>query len=342
LERILIGDQCEILVGRGLPSPLLPPARRRRVAVLTQPGASAVAGRVAGALECPAEVVVLPDREAAKTLEVVGGVYARLAEINLARPDTIVGVGGGTVTDVAGFVAATWLRGVEWAAVPTTLLGAVDAAIGGKTGINVDVGSATAKNLVGAFWHPRRVAIDLDSLEALPAGLRREGTAEALKAGLVGDPAIVEAYRRSGPDAPLDVVVPRAVRVKAEVVGGDFREGGRRAILNFGHTLGHAIETVAGLSHGEAVAVGMAAAAAVSARRYGFPAGRLVDLLFSLGLPVAAAGASRRAVLDLVARDKKGTGDEVRMVLLRAVADPVVEAVSSEEIDAALAAVGIH
>ncbi len=170
-----------------------------------------------------AELRVLPDGEAAKTLAVAEGVYEWLAGLGLTRADTVLGVGGGSLTDLAGFVAATFLRGVEAVYVPTTLVGAVDAAIGGKTGVNLG-----AKNLVGAFQHPARVVIDADLLDALPLGLRRDGAAEALKAGLIGDPDLVGLYERDGLEADPAEVVRRAVAVKAAVVGRDFREEGER------------------------------------------------------------------------------------------------------------------
>lgn len=338
--RVTIGEDSEILIGRRLADRLLPERDgRTRAAVITQPGAAPVAEQVAAVIEAAGvevESVELADREEAKDLTQIGMVYERLAAFNLGRHDTIVGVGGGTVTDAAGFVAATWLRGVESVMVPTTLLGAVDAAVGGKTGINVG-----GKNLVGAFWHPAMVVISLDVLGASPPELLVEGSAEALKAGFIADPVILEAYERAGADAPLEVVVPRAVAVKAKVVAADFRESDRRAILNFGHTLGHGIEVVAGLPHGHAVAVGMVAAAEVSRARYGFDAARLTGAVSRLGLPTAAPGLEREAVLELVALDKKRTSAGIRMVLLRDIADPVVDTVTEAELHAALAAVGI-
>jgi 3-dehydroquinate synthase len=340
VHRFVIGEESEVVVGRGRARPALPvrPGREQAV-IVTQAPVAAIAREVADELDAEVGAVHLidvPDRDAAKTWEVVASLYDQLAARSLGRHDTVVGVGGGAVADVAGFVAATWLRGIESVLVPTTLLAAVDAAIGGKTGIN-----HAGKNLVGAFWHPRRVIVDLDVLEGLPVALRREGSAEILKAGYVGDPAIVAAYQRDGIDTRLDEVVPRAIAVKVGVVSEDFRESGRRAILNFGHTIGHAVETVTGLAHGHAVSVGMVAAAEVSRVRYGFDATSLTHTLFSLGLPVASAGTSKRAVLDLVARDKKRTAGAVRMVLLREIADPVVETVTEAELDAALEAVGI-
>ena len=326
----------EILIGRGFPDPFLPDRNYRKVAaIFSQQGASQVARRVSDAVGT-GPLMYLPDRDEAKTMEVVEKAYRWLAEVPLGRHDTIVGVGGGAATDMAGFVAATWLRGVESVMVPTTMLGAVDAAIGGKTGINLE-----GKNLVGAFHLPSRVIVDLDVMDRVPANLRLEGLAEALKAGLVGDPVLVELFERHGASAPLQDVVTRSIKVKAEVVGLDFREDGRRAILNFGHTIGHGVEMATGMPHGMAVAIGMVAAGAVSAARYGFPAQWLTDIVFSLGLPVSAFGVSHDTVLGFVSRDKKRTADGTRMVLLRSVGDPVVEQVDDAEIELGLAAIGI-
>ena len=193
---------------------------------------------------------------------------------------------------------------------PTTLLGAVDAAIGGKSGINLG-----GKNLVGAFHLPTRVVIDLDVLEQLPPSLRLEGIAEALKAGYLGDADLVSLLQQSDP--PLAEVVRRAVAVKVGIVNSDFREGDQRAFLNFGHTIGHALEILAPMPHGLAVAVGMVAAATVSAARYGFDSRGLVETVFGLGLPVAASGIAPGPALGLIRKDKKRTSEGVRMVLLR-------------------------
>ena len=337
MDAIRITDRSEILFADA--SNVLP-ARpgRDAVAVLSQPGvAGEVAGRIVAGLTGVRTVVhELPDRETAKELDAVGAIYDTLAEFNLGRHDTIIGVGGGAATDVAGFVAATWLRGVESVLVPTTLLAAVDAAIGGKTGIN-----RRGKNLVGAFWLPSRVVIDLELLARLPEGILREGASETLKAGLLAEPAIVAEYERAGLGADLGAVVPRAVAVKADVVRDDLDEKGQRAVLNFGHTIGHAVEILAPLPHGHAVSVGMVAAAVISNARYGFDHRWLTGLLFELGLPVAAAGVSLSAALELCQRDKKRTADGVRMVLLRDVGDPVVEPVSVTELEGAMRAIGL-
>ncbi len=340
MARIVIPGATEVLIGP-LPTPLLPPgAHREKVALIHQPGSVHVATDVARRLSGEGLTVIvreLPDRERAKNLAVVGEVYEWLAAIGLGRPDTIVGVGGGALTDTAGFVAATWLRGVESVLVPTTLLGAVDASIGGKTGVNV-----AGKNLVGAFWHPTRVLIDPGVLASLEPTILREGFAEALKCGYIADPVLLDLFWTGGPTADLPSVIERAVRVKAEVVSEDFREEGRRAVLNYGHTLGHAIEYLSGVSHGEAVSLGMVGAAEVSRRRLGFDAtDEHRRTLASLGLPTSMDGHDAGAVLDLVRLDKKRSSDGIRMVLLRGYGDPTVEVVSDDDLRAGLAAVGI-
>jgi 3-dehydroquinate synthase len=330
-----------MVVGRGLPSPLLPEhPERQRVALVTQPGATHIALDVAGRLRdegLQVEVIGIPDREEAKTLVVAGSVYEALARFGLSRQDTVVGVGGGSVTDLAGFVAGTWLRGVEVVHVPTTLLAAVDAAIGGKTGVNL-----AGKNLVGLFWHPTRVIVDVTTLEALPATLRREGLAEALKTGLVGDRDLFELLERDGEGVSLDEVVKLAAAVKVRVVGEDERETGLRAILNFGHTIGHAVEYSSPLSHGEAVAVGMVAASRISEARLRFQGmERVTAAIGALGLPTRVEGLERARVEDLLRHDKKRDAGGIRMVLLRAPGDPVVEHVAEEEIDLGLDAIGL-
>jgi 3-dehydroquinate synthase len=281
---------------------------------------------------------VLPDRDTAKSIEVLAEVYGWLAEVGIGRHDTVVGVGGGAVTDLAGFAAATWLRGVESVLVPTTLLGAVDASIGGKTGINIG-----GKNLVGAFWHPALVLVDLDVLDRLPDVVRREGMAETLKAGLIADPNLVAVFEQHGEAAPLDLIVPAAIRVKAEVVLADPRESGRRAILNYGHTIGHGIEVAAGMSHGHAVAVGMVAAARASTLRLGFgEENRHNDLIASLGLPTSAPPVDATLVRRLLQLDKKRDAAGLRMILLRDIGHPEMTHVEPELVDEALAAVGVE
>lgn len=337
-SRIAIGDTSEVLIGPSIPHRLLPPsAEREQAVVICQPGSRHLAEQVKEHILVQADstLIEVPDREEAKSIGTLSRLYDRLAERNLGRHDTIVGVGGGAVTDLAGFVAATWLRGIESVLVPTTLLGAIDASIGGKTGINV-----MGKNLVGAFWHPSRVAVDLEALRGLPEELIREGSAEAIKAGFIADPKLVDLMAEHGLGFPMAEVVGRSIAVKARVVSDDFRETGLRAILNFGHTLGHGIEVVNGLSHGHAVAVGMVAAAAISASIYGFDPARVVAPLEGLGLPTSVDIPDPDDILRLVERDKKRTSAGIRMVLLREIGDPVVEHVDQAALRLGLAAVG--
>lgn len=335
------GRRCEIRVGRGIgtASSLVLPASGR-VAIVTQPAVESIATRVAAEtiqIGMDATVLALPDGEAAKNLTTVGDVYRWLNSLGFTRGDQLVGVGGGALTDVAGFAAATYLRGIEVTYLPTTLLGAVDAAVGGKTGVNVD-----GKNLAGVFRHPARVIIDLDVLDRLPAHLLREGAAETVKAGFISDPVILAEYEQRGIDASLDVVVPAAVKVKVDTVRADFTEEGLRAILNYGHTIGHAIEVAGGISHGEAVAIGMVAAGKASELMLDFPdARRQIEILQGIGLPVRSPAVDAAEVAKLMNRDKKRDAGGIRMVLLEAFGTPVVRHVDRETLDGALAAVGV-
>lgn len=341
MEQILISEASEILIGRGVPAPYLPVrSSRSGAAVLAQPGARAAAERAVAAIRddgIPATVRIVPDGEAVKTLTAAGETYEWLADLGIGRNDTIVGIGGGAVTDFAGFVAGTWLRGVEAVYQSTTLLGAVDAAVGGKTGLNL-----RGKNLVGLFRHPSRVVIDVDELEQLPSHLLQEGFAEAIKAGFIADPGLVDLFERDGSGADLEQVVFRAVRVKADVVAADFRESGRRGILNYGHTIGHAIEVAAGISHGRAVAIGMVAAGAVSEVRCGFPgAARQRALLDMLGLPVVSPEVDADDVRRLIGFDKKRDAGGLRMALLEDFGRVRLEYVSHEDLAVGMAAVGL-
>jgi 3-dehydroquinate synthase len=325
----------EVHVGRGLVDrldALLPPLPgARSAAVVRPPALAAVADRAAGALAgrgLAVHLLEVPDGEEAKRLSVVEALYQRLAAIPAHRADPIVAVGGGATTDVAGFAAATWLRGVPLVTLPTTLLAMVDAAIGGKTGVDLEAG----KNLVGAFHQPSAVVADLDTLATLPAPELRAGMAEVIKAGLIGDPDLATACLQRAPAAvagDLDTLAPlveAAIRIKAEVVGADELEAGRRAILNYGHTLGHALERLAGyrgLRHGEAVALGMVFAARV-AEAVGLAAAGLVqghvELLRAAGLPVGGVDLDPNAVLEAMGTDKKHGGADggLRLVLLSA------------------------
>ena len=348
MQRILIteGDTAvsEVVIGEGL---LADAARhlperesRQRIAVVAQPTIGPFVDELVSSLaETGAEVAVvpLPDGEQAKTLATVEAVALELNRLGLSRGDTIVGIGGGAATDVAGFVAATYLRGVECVVAPTTLLGAVDASIGGKTGVN-----AGGKNLLGVFQHPSRVLVDISAVRSIPDELLIQGTAEALKAGFVGDPGLVDLYHEHGIDAPLDEVIGRAIAVKARIVSEDFREGGVRAYLNYGHTIGHAVEVAGSTSHGEAVAIGMVAAGLVGERMVGFE--RRIeqkDLIGELGLPTRSPKVDPLEIAGLMALDKKRDAGGIRFVVLETFGAPRVVHPDDATVRASLSAIGI-
>jgi 3-dehydroquinate synthase len=263
--------------------------------------------------------------------------WSALGHAGFTRSDAIVSVGGGAVSDVAGFVAGTWLRGVRIVHVPTTLLGMVDAAVGGKTAIN----TAEGKNLVGVFHPPAGVLCDLDLLATLPPAEYVSGLAEVIKAGFIADPVILDlvekapaaAGRQGGPHTRE--LVERAVRVKAAVVSADLREalpteaGIGREMLNYGHTLGHAIEKVEHylIRHGEAISIGMVYAAEL-AQRAGRLRADLVDrhrrILASVGLPITYGDRAWPDLLDAMKVDKKARGDRLRFVVLDDLAWPAI------------------
>ena len=343
MDELVVGGVTRVIVGRGVldASSVLGEADPALAAVIAPPAVARIAGAVAEALSASGRNVArieVPDGEAAKSLGTVESTVVALNDAGMTRGDLIVAVGGGSTTDLAGFVAATYLRGVGVHYVTTTLLGAVDAAIGGKTGVNV-----RGKNLVGAFRHPDRVVIDIGLLEGLPEDMRREGSAEALKAGFVGDPALVDLFEREGLGADLEVVVRRALSVKARIVDRDFEEAGVRAVLNYGHTIGHAVEVAAPMSHGAAVAVGMVAAARASTLVVGFAhEERHNAVIARLGLPVVAPPVDPLRIDALMSVDKKRDRAGLRMVLLGDVGSPEVTGVSTATVRAALEAVGIR
>jgi 3-dehydroquinate synthase len=334
-ERIPVavpGAGYDVVVGTGLLDRVHelvdPPARARHVALVTSgPVATLYGDRVSAGLHqlgLDVHPVQVPDGEDAKSLATLEAVYHRFAGIPLHRDDVVVALGGGVVGDLAGFAAATWHRGVAVVQLPTTLLAQVDAAVGGKTGINLPEG----KNLVGAFHQPLVVVADTVVLRTLPARERRAGLGEAVKYGFIADPAVLDLLEGdpggavAGDPALLAEVVRRGVAVKAEIVAADERETGRRALLNYGHTVGHAIEALTGYGtyrHGEAVALGMVFAARLG-ERLGVSeaglAGRTVALLAALGLPTGGLLLDPAAVWDLLLRDKKNRGG-VRFVLCR-------------------------
>ncbi|WP_079085169.1 3-dehydroquinate synthase [Streptomyces dysideae] len=341
VTRIQVGgtagsEPYEVLVGRQLLGELggLIGDKAKRVAVihpeaLAETGDALRADLVGQGYEAVA--IQVPNAEEAKTAEVAAYCWKALGQSGFTRTDVVVGVGGGATTDLAGFVAATWLRGVRWIAVPTTVLAMVDAAVGGKTGIN----TAEGKNLVGSFHPPTGVLCDLAALDSLPVNDYVSGLAEIIKAGFIADPVILELIE-SDPEAARTPAGPhtaelieRSIRVKAEVVSSDLKESGLREILNYGHTLGHAIEKNERYKwrHGAAVSVGMHFAAEL-----GRLAGRLDDatadrhrtILESVGLPLHYRYDQWPKLVESMKVDKKSRGDMLRFIVLDGLAKPTV------------------
>jgi 3-dehydroquinate synthase len=328
------GQNYDVVVGRGLLGslPALLGERVRRVLVI-HPRALRLTGdtvrdelAAAGFTSLTAEI---PDAEEGKHIQVAAFCWQVLGQNDFTRSDAIVAVGGGAVTDLAGFVAATWLRGVKVVHMPTSLLGMVDASVGGKTGIN----TAEGKNLVGAFHPPAGVLVDLETLNTLPRNELISGMAEVVKCGFIADPIILDLVEKDQEavvdpqSAVLRELIERAIAVKARVVSEDLKESGLREILNYGHTLGHAIELVERYSwrHGAAVSVGMMFAAELArsvGRLSDTDADRHRSILESLGLPVTYRRDRWQGLLDGMRRDKKSRGDLLRFVVLDGVAKP--------------------
>jgi 3-dehydroquinate synthase len=343
--RIVVGGKhpYPVVIGTGVLSELPPLVGAARTVVVIHPeGLEAVARPVCGALARVGYLVhaePVPAGEAAKEVTEATRLWSRLAALGVTRSDAIVGVGGGATTDLAGFVAATWLRGVRVVLVPTTLLAVADAAVGGKTAVNTPDG----KNLVGAFHQPAGVLADLAALESLPAAEYVSGLAEVVKAGFIADPVILDLVEADPGGAATPhgqharELVERAVRIKAEVVTKDFREAGRREVLNYGHTLGHAIERVEGyrIRHGEAVSIGMVFAAELAAL-----AGRLDTatvhrhrrVLSGVGLPTSYLAGAWPALREAMAVDKKARGAVLRFVVLDGLAKPAILEDPAEEL----------
>jgi 3-dehydroquinate synthase len=324
----------DVLVGHDLRAELVESVGdATRVAIVHQPTVASAAESVRAELAAAGHTVLLlevPDGEGAKTLATAGACWDALGDAGFTRSDVVVGLGGGAATDLAGWVAAAWLRGVRVVQVPTTLAGMVDAAVGGKTGINTDRG----KNLVGAFHPPAAVLCDLGTLTTLSPPDYAAGLAEVVKCGFIADPMILDLIEAdpsaaAKPGSTVEAeLVERSVRVKAHVVGEDLTEQGLREILNYGHTLGHAIERAEGYRwrHGAAVSVGLVYAATLARR-----VGRLDDataerhraLLTALGLPVTYRPDAFPELLDTMRVDKKARGNRIRFILLESLARPV-------------------
>jgi 3-dehydroquinate synthase len=278
------------------------------------------------------DVVLVPDGEIHKSWPTLQDIITRLLELRVDRATTLIALGGGVIGDLAGFAAAICLRGLPFVQIPTTLLAQVDSSVGGKTGVNHPLG----KNMIGAFWQPRAVLIDVDCLQTLPARELKAGLAEVIKYGAIRDADFFHwleenAARLVAVDTgALEHAIHESCRIKAEIVSADERESGERALLNFGHTFGHAIENAQGYGawlHGEAVAAGMVIASRLSERVCGLPANdadRITQLIAACDLPTAPPKIARARWLDLMSHDKKVSDGHLRLVLLRAVGDATV------------------
>lgn len=337
-------DSYDISIGAGTRHELrdrLGP-KVNRALLIHQPIMSGEATRIREALAGEVDVLLaeVPDAEDAKRIEVAAFCWGIMGQADFTRSDAVISLGGGATTDLAGFVAATWLRGVRIVHIPTTVLGSVDAAVGGKTGIN----TAEGKNLVGSFYAPAAVLVDTDLLTSLPETEVRTGFAEIAKAGFISDTSILEDLN-SRVDECLDMsselsadILRRAIQVKANVVSEDFTEQGLREILNYGHTLGHAIEHAERYRwrHGVAISIGMMFAAELS---------RLVRALSDddvnlhrvilgerLGLPLQYPGGRWETLRATMQRDKKARGSALRFVLLDGIARPTVTTVGDDSL----------
>ena len=317
------------------------PGDAKKLLVIHAPALARIAEQMKEDLSGEREVflVEVPDAEAAKRVEVAAFCWGILGQLDFQRNDAILGLGGGATTDLAGFVAAAWLRGVALIQVPTTVLAMVDVAVGGKTGVNTQEG----KNLVGVFYCPRAVIADTDVLAGLGENEVKAGMAEVVKCGFISDPTILDVLE-ANPEQALDTasevfveLVKRAVAVKAEVVGDDFRESGLREILNYGHTLGHAIEHAERYQwrHGAAISIGMVFAAELSrmvANLSDEDVERHRRILGGLGLPLDYPQGRWRTLLATMQKDKKARGGVVRFVVLDAPGKPRVLAIPDESV----------
>ncbi|MGD0059655.1 MAG: 3-dehydroquinate synthase [Verrucomicrobiia bacterium] len=354
--RVDLGERSyDILIGSGLLSQaaeyLRPLKLGKHGVIITDTN---VESRYAGPLRealakggITVEVLSVPAGEASKSLRQANRLFEKLPSLGLDRQSFVIALGGGVVGDLAGFVAASYLRGLALVQMPTSLLAQVDSSVGGKVGVNLPQG----KNLVGAFYQPKLVLADTDTLATLPARELRSGFAEVIKHGAIRDAEFFEWLEREykpvlalRPEA-VTHVVRRCCEIKAEVVSADERESGLRAILNFGHTLGHAMEALSeyvGLLHGEAISMGMCCGARLSVKRAGLSeaeAKRLSDLIAASGLPTRLGGSFKVEQLLAAARlDKKARNGRLRFVLLKrlgeaVVSDAVVDADFAEAVD---------
>jgi 3-dehydroquinate synthase len=332
-----------VVIGQGVLSQVndFLPGDASKVLIVHAPALALIAQNLREELSSSRQVFLaeLPDAESAKRIEVAAFCWGLLGQLDFHRNDAVIALGGGATTDLGGFVAATWLRGVPLLQIPTTVLAMVDAAIGGKTGVNTQEG----KNLVGAFYAPKAVLIDPDVLPNLSDNDVRAGLAEVVKCGFIQDPTILDLIE-GDPSAAVDVgsdlfseLLRRAVAVKAGVVGDDFLEKGSREILNYGHTLGHAIEHAERYQwrHGAAISIGMVFAAELSRIVAGLgdaEVARQRSILETLGLPITYPAGRWRTLLATMQKDKKARGGVLRFVVLDRVGKPRVLAIPDESV----------
>ncbi len=340
----------EVLIGSGLLDGIGPLVRRQfrgqRCAILADEHVGPLfGGKVLESLRQAgfnAELLTIASGEETKSMAQAAALCEKLSALSLDRTSLLVSLGGGVVGDLAGFVAAIYLRGIPYVSIPTTLLAQVDSCIGGKTGVN----SGTGKNLIGSFHHPALVIADTDTLRSLPDRIWHEGFAEAIKHGIIRDAGLFDALAAVDRDH-LEAFIERNIAIKAAIVAADEREhNDLRSLLNFGHTIGHAIEYAAGygnMRHGEAISLGIVAAAQVSVRRAGLSLGeaaRIHAALRAHHLPVALPpDFPREKILAALPRDKKFENGQVRFVVAHAIGHAsVADNVTMEDLHAAVAA----
>lgn len=345
ISRIIVGADkpYPVVIGRSMLD-LVPDFLRgaKKVLVVHPIGLAVSAEELRDSLITQGFEVLLagvPDNEEAKRIEVAAFCWGILGKSEFSRSDMVIGFGGGTITDLAGFVAATWLRGVGIVQIPTTLLAMVDAAVGGKTGVNTSEG----KNLVGVFHSPSAVIADLETLSTLPKMELLAGFAEVVKCGFISDPGILDIIESDFDKAvdpattAFEELVRRSIQVKADVVAVDFKESGLREILNYGHTLGHAIELAERYKwrHGAAISIGMvfvAELAHLNGRLSMEAVSRHRELLGRLGLPVSYPAEKWPQLLANMQIDKKSRGGNLRFVVLDEIAKPTIMHAPTEEI----------
>ncbi len=330
--RVKTGQPYDIMIEKGILDRLGAGCRDRfpraaRVCVVSDSnvaplyGARAVESLRRAGFE--AATFIFPAGEESKRLATVADMYAAFADARLTRADFAVALGGGVTGDMCGFAAATYLRGIPFVQIPTTLLSQVDSSVGGKTGVDLPQG----KNLVGAFWQPALVLIDPDTLSTLPERYVADGMAEVIKTACIKDAAL---FGQLGDDPPVEELVAACVAIKSGVVERDEREAGERMVLNFGHTVGHALEKAhhyKGLSHGEAVGIGMVAitrAAEAAGLTAPGTAARIVRMLEHYRLPISDSAVTAEEAAQGAASDKKTAGDTLNLVLLRKIGESYV------------------